>query len=122
MTPRTGAERYLERRLDDFEYRETYERARERIARFEQVIRALDERRVKLDLSKAELARRADMPPDAVRRLFASGPSNPTLRTLTAIAEALGLKIAAVKRDAASSGSSVSRGRSGGAQTRRRTG
>lgn len=121
MTPRTGAERYFDRRLEDIEYREGYERARERIAQFDEVIRALDERRVKLDLSKAELARRAEMPPDAVRRLFASGPSNPTLRTLTAIAEALGLKIAAIHRAAASSGSSVTRARSADARTRRRT-
>ncbi len=121
MTPRTGAERYLERRLDDFEYREAYERARERIAQFDQVIRALDERRVELDLSKAELARRADMPPDAVRRLFASGPSNPTLRTLTAIAETLGLEIAAIKRAVVSSGSSVTRARPFDGQTRRRS-
>ncbi len=121
MTPRTGAERYLERRLEDFEYREAYEHARERIAQFDQVIRALDERRVELALSKAELARRADMPPDAVRRLFASGPSNPTLRTLTAIAEALGLEIAAIKRAAVSSGSSVTRARHVEGQTRRRS-
>lgn len=121
MTPRTGAERYLEGRLEDADYRDAYRRADERIGQVDRVIRALDARREELSISKAELARRAAMPPDAVRRLFAAGPSNPTLRTVTAIAEALGLDIAAVEQTATARGSTITRERSGAARTRRRT-
>lgn len=121
MTPQTGAERYLGGRLEDAEYHYAYSRALERIAQVDRVIWALDERRVALDISKAELAKRAEMPPDAVRRLFAAGASNPTLKTLTAIAEALGLDIAAVERPAEPRRSNVTRARSAAARTRRRT-
>lgn len=121
MTPRTGAERYLEGRLKDAEYRAAYSHAREQIAQVDRVIRVLDERRSELSITKAELARRAEMPPDAVRRLFSAGPSNPTLRTLTAIAEVLGLDIAAVERTGDPKRSGVSQERSDDAQTRQRT-
>src|SRR5690606_3996253 len=61
MTERTGAERYLRSRLDDPEYRAAYERSRQRIDQIDRVIRTLDDRREALNLSKAELARRAEM-------------------------------------------------------------
>lgn len=93
MAERTGAERYLEERLSDPEYGEAYDRARRRIAQIDNVIRALDAQRERLSLSKAELARRADMPPEAVRRLFSAERPNPTLHTLAAIADALGLDL-----------------------------
>lgn len=100
MTPRTGAERYLGSRLKDAEYRAGYSHAQQRIAQVDRVIRVLDERRVELSISKAELARRAELPADVVRRLFAAKAANPTLKTLTAIADALDLDIAAVERTA----------------------
>ena len=86
MTDRTGAERYLKGRLRDPEYRHAYERSRQRIDQIDRVIRALDDRREELHFSKAELARRAEMPPEAVRRLFSAERPNPTLHTLAAIA------------------------------------
>lgn len=122
MTEHTGAERYLKSRLDDPEYRAAYERARHRIDQIDRVIRALDERREELNLSKADLARRADMPPEAVRRLFSAERPNPTLQTLAAIADALGLDLTPVKRLArGSSESPVTRARSAASGTRRRT-
>lgn len=121
MTPDTGAGRYLARRLEDAEYLHAYSRARERIAQVDRVIRALDERRIATGISKAELARRAEMPPDAVRRLFAAGASNPTLRTLTAIAEALGLDVAVVEQPMQAQRSGVTRAPPADARTRRRT-
>ena len=63
MNPRTGAERYLAQRLNDDAYRGGYDSARERIDQIDRVMRALDHRREELNLSKAELARRAGMPP-----------------------------------------------------------
>lgn len=100
MTVRSGAERYLEGRLSDPEYREAYGRARRRIAQIDNVIRALDAQRERLNLSKAELARRADMPPEAVRRLFSAERPNPTLHTLAAIADALGLYLTPAEQPA----------------------
>src|SRR5918995_5896829 len=91
--PRTGAERYLARRLEDADYREAYEEARERISQIDAVIRALDERRSQLNLTKAELARRAGIKPEAVRRLFSAETPNPTLNTLVALAAALELEL-----------------------------
>ncbi len=121
MTPQTGAERYLDSRLKDAEYHAAYSHARERIAQVDRVLRVLDERRAELSITKAELARRAEMPPDAVRRLFSAGPSNPTLRTLTAIAEVLGLDIAAVEPNGGQKRSRLSQEQSDDAQTRQRT-
>ncbi|MGH9110925.1 MAG: helix-turn-helix domain-containing protein [Acidimicrobiales bacterium] len=91
--PRTGAERYLARRLEDPEYRAAYEQAKERIGQIDRVIRALDDRRNELNLTKADLARRAGVKPEAIRRLFSAEKPNPTLSTLVALAGALDLEL-----------------------------
>jgi DNA-binding phage protein len=114
---RTGAERYLARRLEDPEYRQAYEEARERIDQIDSVIRALDARREALDLTKAELARRAGVKPEAIRRLFSAEKPNPTLTTLVALAGALDLEILPTPRR----GASTRRARSSASGTRRRT-
>jgi len=118
MEKQTGAERYLKARLDDPEYREAYERARHWIEQIDRVIRVLDERREQLSLSKAELARRAQMPPEAVRRLFSAERPNPTLQTLAAIAEALDLDLTPAQKPGAARST---RERSGASGTRRRS-
>ena len=91
--PRTGAERYLARRLEDADYRDAYNEARQRIDQIDSVIRTLDVRREELNLTKAELARRAGVKPEAIRRLFSVEKPNPTLTTLVALAGALDLEI-----------------------------
>jgi DNA-binding phage protein len=93
IEPRTGAERYLAHRLTDREYRTACEDAKERIDQIDSVIRALDDRRADLRLTKAELARRAGVKPEAIRRLFSTERPNPTLATLVALADALGLEL-----------------------------
>jgi len=52
------------------------------------VLNTLDQERIRQGLSKSDLARRAKLQPAAVRRIF-SGDSNPTLSTLSALAQAL---------------------------------
>jgi DNA-binding phage protein len=116
-TAQPGAERYLARRLEDPEYRQAYEEARERIGHIDSVIRALDARREELHLTKAELARRAGMKPEAIRRLFSAEKPNPTLTTLVALAGALGLEI----RPTPGPSASTTRTRSGASGTRRRS-
>lgn len=116
--PRTGAERYLAERLKDPEYREAYNEARARIDQVDLVIRALDERREELQLSKADLARRAGVKPEAIRRLFSADRPNPTLNTLVALASVLDLELAPRRRR---KGSGASPSRSDAVRTRNGT-
>lgn len=116
--PRTGAERYVANRLEDPEYREAHERARERIDQTDSVIRAFDARRTELSLTKAELARRAGVKPEAIRRLFSAEKPNPTLSTLVALANALDLEFRTEPR---TTPVRTTRARSGAPRTRTRT-
>lgn len=94
MVRPTGAERYFEARAaGSTEYREALDAARSRITAVDGVVRALDERRQVLGLSKAELARQAGMRPEVVRRLLGAGPANPTLTTIISLASAMSLDI-----------------------------
>jgi DNA-binding Xre family transcriptional regulator len=120
MKEPTGAEQYLEGRLRDPRYRSAYERSRSRIEQVDRVIRALDARRLELNLSKAELARRAEMAPEAVRRLLSAEHPNPTLQTLAAIAEALGLDLVPAKRSSTGARSSSTEVSSDASGTHRR--
>lgn len=95
MSKMTGAERYLENRRKDPAYDRAYIDARHRIDQIDAIIRALDERRCNLELTKAELARRADLRPEVIRRLFSAESPNPTLSTVVALARALELELTA---------------------------
>lgn len=97
---RTGAERYLSTLAGEPGFAETYDEARRRVDRVDRLVNALDEQRRALDISKAELARRADLAPEAVRRLFSAENPNPTIGTLTAIADAMGLELVPRQRRA----------------------
>jgi DNA-binding phage protein len=91
--PRTGAERYFAERMKNPEYRAAYEESSKRIRAIDQVVRALEQQRELQGITKAELARRAGLPAEAVRRLFSSASANPTLATVTALASALEVEI-----------------------------
>lgn len=94
MAGPTGAQQYFEARAAcSPEYREALEAARSRIAAIDSVVRALDERRKVLGLSKAELARQAGMRPEVVRRLLGAGRANPTLTTVISLASAMSLDV-----------------------------
>jgi DNA-binding phage protein len=113
---RTGAHRYFDDRArSSDEYRRALEEARARIAATDSLVRALEERRLELGLSKAELARRADMRPEVVRRLLGSGSSNPTLSTIISLAEALSMDLVVTGRPG------VTAKPNGASGTRRRT-
>lgn len=114
MARPTAAERYFEARAAHSpEYRQALDTARTRIAAVDGVVRALEERRRDLGLSKAELARRAGMRPEVVRRILGAGPANPTLSTVISLASAMAL-------DVTISGP-VGHTHSGASETRRRT-
>ena len=95
MSKLTGAERYLNDRRRDPAYDRAYVAARHRIDQIDAIIRALDQRRCNLKLSKAELARRANLRPEVIRRLFSAESPNPTLSTVVALAGALELELTA---------------------------
>ena len=97
---RTGAERYFAGRSAESGYVEAYEDARRRVDAIDRLLRALDERREALGLSKSELARRAELAPEVVRRLFSVDRPNPTIATLMALADALGLELVPQSRRA----------------------
>jgi DNA-binding phage protein len=100
-------DRRLARRLEDPEFRTESERQRAEIAA---IVNELDGLRERNGMTKATLARAIDKNPAAVRRLLtASG--NPELRTVVAIAQALGAEVRIVpKAQARATGSARRRG------------
>ena len=86
-------QRRHERRMQDPEYREGYERARREIDQVDSIMRLLEERRVQVGISKAELARRIQKNPAEVRRLLGNGRSNPQLATVLQMAAELGIEL-----------------------------
>lgn len=85
-----------ERRLDP-EFRLEYDRARRELDQINDVMRALDGLRVDAGMSKADLARAIGRHDAAVRRLF-TAEVNPELRTVAAMAAALGAEVRIVPR------------------------
>lgn len=83
----------LSRRLrEDPEFRTEFERQRREIRAIDDIVNQLDALRAEHQMSKADLARAIDKNPAAIRRLLtASG--NPELRTVVAMAQALGAEV-----------------------------
>lgn len=103
MTRRTGTafDDYVSGRMQDAEFAAEYKAARAEIDAVDAVVRGLDAAREKQGLSKAELAKRADMKPEVLRRLFTADKQNPTLSTVMKVAAALDFKLALVPRSRA---------------------
>jgi len=78
--------------LRDPEFEAEYLRAREEIAQVDGIMRQLDSLRAESGVSKAELARLIGRNPATVRRLF-TAEVNPELKTIAAIASALGARL-----------------------------
>jgi ribosome-binding protein aMBF1 (putative translation factor) len=85
-------EREFARKMRDPVFRAEFEKASREMAQVDAIVRALDERRQELGCSKAELARKIGKNPAAVRRFFTT-QGNPELRTVAALAAALGGEI-----------------------------
>jgi DNA-binding phage protein len=92
-TTRTGAERYFAGRAEEPGLADAYDEARRRIDQIDRLVLALDEHRETMGITTAELARRANLAPEAIRRLFSTESPNPTIGTLAAVADALGLEL-----------------------------
>lgn len=83
----------LAKDLQDPEFLRDYVVESMRIATIDRLVNALNEAREAAGLTKAELARAIGAEPASIRRLFASGNSNPTLGTLAEVASALGMQV-----------------------------
>lgn len=89
-------DRRLERRLkEDPEFRAEFERQRREIVQIDSVVRQLDELREQAGVSKAELARAIGKEPSSIRRFF-TADVNPELKTVAAVADALGAEVRVV--------------------------
>ena len=86
-----------EARMQDAEFRREYELARAQIEQVDAIMRQLDELRNELGLSKAQLGRMIGKNPAALRRLF-TAEVNPELKTVAALASALGAEVRIVPR------------------------
>lgn len=69
-----------------------------RVRAIDELVRSIDHCREERGLTKAELARKAGLPPEAVRRLFTMRSPNPTATTLVALTRALDLDLVAESR------------------------
>lgn len=100
---KTGFDAYLAQQLERPLFRREFEAATAEIEAVDALVRALDARREEVGLSKAELARRVDMSPEVIRRLFTAAQPNPTLATVLRLALALecGLELTTAPRQAA---------------------
>lgn len=83
----------LAKDLEDPEFLRDYVVESMRIATIDRLVNEIDDAREAAGLSKAELARAIGAEPATIRRLFASGHSNPTLGTLAEVASALGMQV-----------------------------
>jgi ribosome-binding protein aMBF1 (putative translation factor) len=104
-------ERRRARRMQDPDFRESYDRASREITQTDAVIRALDSLRAELGISKAELARRVNRNASSVRRLFTADQARPELPLIIAIADALDAEVCIVPRQAEARSAARSPGR-----------
>lgn len=83
--------------MENEEYRAEYARVRDELTQVNAVMEELDQLRRQHGLSKAELARMSGRNDASVRRLF-SAEVNPELRTIAALAAAVGAEIRIVPK------------------------
>jgi transcriptional regulator with XRE-family HTH domain len=79
--------------LKDPEFARAYIVESLRIATVDSLVNQLDQLRASLGLTKAELARKLQVNPSVIRRLFSAEHVNPTVATLVDIASVLGLQV-----------------------------
>ncbi len=97
MSDTSFHDRFLAGQLADPEFRAEFERERREIEAVDTIVGALDGLRDERGLSKAELARQIGKNPASVRRML-TAPGNPELRTIIAMADALGAEVKIVRR------------------------
>lgn len=96
---KTAFDKYFEGRMKDPAFASAYNEARSVIGSTDALIRALDQARLLVGVSKADLARKIEARPEVVRRLFTAADSNPTLATVLKLADALGFHLELVPNE-----------------------
>ena len=91
--PRTGFDKFVESKMKDATFAASYKAAKAEIDAVDQIVRALDQARLDLGMTKADLARSISAKPEIVRRLFTGEGANPTMATVVKLAEALNLRL-----------------------------
>jgi DNA-binding phage protein len=91
--PKTGFDKYFAAQMRKPSFAKKYTSTRAQIAAVDRIVRALDDARIELGVTKAALARRISAKPEIVRRLFTLRAPNPTLSTILRVATALGYKM-----------------------------
>lgn len=95
---KTSFDKRFDQWMEDSEFAENYRLHRTRIDAIDTLMRTLDAARTRQNLTKADLARRIEAEPAAVRRLFTESSPNPQIGRLVDIAHELGLEITVQKR------------------------
>lgn len=94
----TSFDRRFDRWMQDPEFAESYRLHRPRIDAIDTLMRGLDDERERRKMTKADLARRIEAEPAAVRRLFTESQPNPQIGRLVDIAHELGFEITLQRR------------------------
>ena len=95
---KTSFDRRFDRWMQDPEFVESYRLHRARIDAIDTLMRGLDDERERRKMTKADLARRIEAEPAAVRRLFTESRPNPQIGRLVDIAHELGFEITLQRR------------------------
>ena len=91
-------DRYLAQRLEDPEFRSEFERAAAETRAIDAIVNELDQLRAEHGVTKLDLAREIGKNPSSIRRLLTLSGSNPELRTVVAMANALDAELCLVPR------------------------
>lgn len=86
-------EKHRKQRLEDPDFRAHYENYRAEIDAIDQILSEIEERRIDLGITKADLARLVGRRPESVRRLLSGRAANPTLSTVLEMMGVLGMEI-----------------------------
>lgn len=90
---RTGFDKFFDEQMRDPKTARAYAKARAEVDGVDRIVRALDDARVQLGMTKGELAALISAKPEIVRRLFTAKSPNPTLATVVKLVDALGLTL-----------------------------
>ena len=90
---KTGFDKFFNEQLKSPSFARAYAQSRAQVDAVDELVRRLDETRLDLGMSKAELARAVSAKPEIVRRLFTTKKPNPTLETVIRLAHALGYSL-----------------------------
>jgi ribosome-binding protein aMBF1 (putative translation factor) len=112
---KTGFDKFFDEQMKAPEFAAGYEQARREIHAVDRIVRALDQARIDVGMSKADLARKISTTPEVVRRLLTEERANPTIATVVKLAGVLGLRIELVPNRTTANGRIAAKRRQGSA-------